>query len=205
VIVPRHSDHSGRVKTPPAHFGRQEALRLCGRAGGDRFQVYDLENDAGTPVYVHAKVVVIDDVWAMIGSDNLNRRSWTHDSELSIAVLDRMPDKRPPLDPAELGDCARVFARDLRLRLMTEHLGRKNDDVDDLIDPDDAAAAVAASAAELQTWYAGGRQGARPSGRLLPHEPPGLSRLDRAWARPVYKALYDPDGSAWRDRLRRRG
>ena len=101
---------------------------------------------------------MIDDVWAMIGSDNLNRRSWTHDSELSIAVLDRAPDDREPRDPAGLGDCARVFARDLRLRLMAEHLGRADDDVDDLIDPDEAAAAVAASAAELQAWYAGGRR-----------------------------------------------
>ncbi len=204
VIVPRHSDHSGRVKTPPAHYGRQEALRLCGQAGGERFQVYDLENDEGTPVYVHAKVVVIDDVWAMIGSDNLNRRSWTHDSELSIAVLDRAPDHREPRDPAGLGDCARGFARDLRLRLMAEHLGRADDDLHDLIDPDEAAAAVAASAAELQAWYAGGRDGSRPPGRLLPHSPPELSRLDRAWARPIYRVLYDPDGRAWRDRVRRR-
>ena len=64
---------------------------------------------------MHAKVVVVDDVWAMIGSDNLNRRSWTHDSELSIAVLDRAHDTREPADPAGLGDDARRFARDLRL------------------------------------------------------------------------------------------
>jgi phosphatidylserine/phosphatidylglycerophosphate/cardiolipin synthase-like enzyme len=204
VIVPRHSDHSGRVKTPPAHYGRREALRLCDRAGGDRFQVYDLENDEGTPVYVHAKVVVIDDVWAMIGSDNLNRRSWTHDSELSIAVLDRTPDAREPRDPAGLDDCARIFARDLRLRLMAEHLGRADGDVADLIDPDAACAAVAASADELQGWYAAGRAGPRPAGRLLPHEPPALSRLDRVWARPIYRVLYDPDGRAWRDRIRGR-
>ena len=50
--------------------------------------VFDVENHEGTPVYVHAKVCVIDDIWATVGSDNLNRRSWTHDSELSCAVLD---------------------------------------------------------------------------------------------------------------------
>ena len=33
------------------------------------------------------------------GSDNFNRRSWTHDSELSSAVLDTTRDPREPLDP----------------------------------------------------------------------------------------------------------
>ena len=56
--------------------------------------MYDLENQSGTPVYVHAKTVIVDDVWAIVGSDNLNRRSWSHDSELSIAVLDADHDRR---------------------------------------------------------------------------------------------------------------
>ena len=85
---------------------------------GDRVAVYDLENEAGTPVYVHAKVCVIDDVRAAVGSDNFNRRPWTHDAELS-ALLDETRDRREPLDPAGLGDGARVFARDLRLRLRS--------------------------------------------------------------------------------------
>ena len=51
--------------------------------------IYGLENHAGTPVYVHAKACVIDDTWTTIGSDNFNRRSWTHDSELSAVVIDR--------------------------------------------------------------------------------------------------------------------
>lgn len=30
-------------------------------------------------------------MWVSIGSDNLCRRSWTHDSELSAAVMDENP------------------------------------------------------------------------------------------------------------------
>src|ERR1022692_2469755 len=93
---------------------------------------------AGTPVYVPAKVVVVDDVWAMIGSDKLNRRSWSHDSDLSIGVLDSERDPRDPRDPAGLGDGARTFARDLRLRLWREHLDRDGSELADLVHPDAA-------------------------------------------------------------------
>ena len=102
--------------------------------------MFDLENHAGTPIYVHAKVCVIDDVWACAGSANLNRRSWSHDRELSCAVLDDTRDEREPRDPAGLGDGARRFARDLRLRLLREHLDRGRGDDADLLDPDDAVA-----------------------------------------------------------------
>ena len=104
---------------------------MCRRAGRDRVHVFDVENHAGTPVYVHAKVCVVDDIWASVGSDNFNRRSWTHDSELSSAVLDTTRDEREPRDPAGTGDGARAFARDLRLTLAREHLDLDPDGADD--------------------------------------------------------------------------
>ena len=88
AVVPRFPDKDGPARWPSL-VGREQAIKVCRAAGRDRFAIYDIENHVGTPVYVHAKVVVVDDVWAMIGSDNLNRRSWTHDSEMSCAVLDR--------------------------------------------------------------------------------------------------------------------
>jgi phosphatidylserine/phosphatidylglycerophosphate/cardiolipin synthase-like enzyme len=75
-------------------------------------------------VYVHAKVAVVDDVWAAVGSANLNRRSWSHDSELTAAVLDEHQDGRAPAVPTDHGDPARRFARELRLTLLREHLDR---------------------------------------------------------------------------------
>jgi phosphatidylserine/phosphatidylglycerophosphate/cardiolipin synthase-like enzyme len=188
----------------PGLLARHDLMRACAAAGGDRFAVYDLENRQGTPVYVHAKVVVVDDVWAMVGSDNLNRRSWSHDSELSIAVLDAEADPREPADPGGLGDGARVFARDLRLRLWREHLDRPEGDVADLLDPEQAFAAFRAQAAALAAWHDGGQQGERPAGRVRPHQPYRPTAAQRLWAAPLYRLVYDPDGRPAGDRLRGR-
>ena len=204
VVVPRYPDVDGRLAWPPNQVGRAQAIDTCRQAGGDRVHVFDVENHEGTPVYVHAKVCVIDDVWASVGSDNFNRRSWTHDSELSCPVLDETLDEREPTDPAGRGDGARVFARELRLRLWREHLDRAPDGSEDgdLIDPDTAVRAVRATADALEAWHAAGRNGPRPPGRLRPHQPERLSRQTRAWATPMYRLFYDPDGRPWRDRRR---
>ena len=196
AVVPRYPDQDGRMSQPPVRLGHARALQIVRAAGGDRVQVLDVENRDGTPVYVHAKVCVVDDVWATVGSDNLNRRSWTHDSELTAAVLDRRRDEREPRDPAGLGDGARGFARDLRLELWREHLDRAVDD--GLIDPDEAVEAVRSSAAALDAWYAGGRSGPRPPGRLRVHAVEPLPRWQRLLATPPYHAIVDPDGRpAW--------
>jgi phosphatidylserine/phosphatidylglycerophosphate/cardiolipin synthase-like enzyme len=204
AVVPRYPDKDGAITRVPAMLGQHDVIRACAAAGGDRFAIYDLENHQGTPVYVHAKVVVADDVWAMIGSDNLNRRSWSHDSELSIAVLDSKYDTREPHDPAGLGDGARTFARDLRLQLWREHLDRHEEDTADLLDPREAFAAFRRQAQALAAWHEGGRRGSRPPGRVLPHQHVSLTSVERIWASPLYRMVYDPDGRPWRDRLQSR-
>jgi phosphatidylserine/phosphatidylglycerophosphate/cardiolipin synthase-like enzyme len=203
VVVPRHPDVDGALALPPNIVGREQALEVCLRAGGDRVHVFDVENHEGTPIYVHAKVCVVDDVWASVGSDNFNRRSWTHDSELSCAVLDETRDEREPLDPAGRGDGARVYARNLRLRLMAEHLDLAGEQVGDLVDPADAVRVIEESADALDGWYAGGKVGERPPGRLRRHRPERLNALARLWAQPVYRLIYDPDGRPLRKRMRR--
>ena len=174
-------------------------------AGHGRVHVFDVENHVGTPVYVHAKVCVVDDIWVSVGSDNFNRRSWTHDSELSSVVLDTTRDPREPQDPTGTGEGARVFARDLRLELAREHLDLPADGSDDgeLLDPERFVTALNRSAQALEDWHDGGRRGPRPPGRLRPHRPEQLSPATRLWATPVYWLLEDPDGRPLRKRLRR--
>ncbi len=75
--------------------------------GADRFlacTLYAHEGPFSDPIYVHAKVGVVDDRWMTIGSANLNDHSLFNDTEVNVVTHD-----------AEL-------ARDTRLRLWAEHL-----------------------------------------------------------------------------------
>ncbi|MGW7439199.1 phospholipase D family protein [Streptomyces sp. NPDC054849] len=197
-VIPAVPEQAGWLTLPMNLIGRIKALDELRRAGGDRVATYGLENHAGTPVYVHAKVCVIDDVWASVGSDNINLRSWTHDSELSCVVYDESPDPRPPRDPGGLGDGARAFARELRLGLMREHLdagGEPGEPASDgLCDPVTAFEAFAQAAAALDAWHEDGRRGPRPPGRLRRYVPPDLPTLQRVLAAPLNHVLVDPDG-----------
>jgi phosphatidylserine/phosphatidylglycerophosphate/cardiolipin synthase-like enzyme len=200
AVVPRHPDVDGKFALPPNEIGREIAIDVCRSAAPERVHIFDLENTEGTPIYVHAKVCVIDDVWCSVGSDNFNRRSWTHDSELSNAIIDETRDSRSPEDPAGLGDGARRFARELRLTLMREHVGEDTD----LIDPLDAVRAMTGAASRLREWHDRGRTGERPPGHLMRHRTDHLPWHTRVWAVPAYRVVYDPDGRPLRDRLKGR-
>ena len=204
AVIPHHPDQDGRFSMPPNLVGRQHAIDELHAAAPDRVAVYGIENPAGTPAYVHAKVCIIDDVWAAIGSDNINRRSWTHDSELSCAVIDGVHDDRAPMIVDRFGHGARRFARDLRLELAREHLERAAAEDADLVDPITMFARFADSAGQLQQWYERGRSGPRPSGRLRPYQAARLTRRTLAWATPLYRTIYDPDGRPLTLRYRRR-
>ncbi len=181
-VVPMYSDLEGVFGRLPQREGQRRAMQDLARMAPDRVAIYGLENHAGTPVYVHAKACVIDDTWTTIGSDNFNRRSWTHDSELSAVVIDQEGE----------------FGRRLRLTLAAEHLDREADDVSavmaDCLEPADMFATYAASAARLDAWWDAGRTGPRPSGRLRRLQPPELGPLARAFASVPYALLHDPDG-----------
>jgi phosphatidylserine/phosphatidylglycerophosphate/cardiolipin synthase-like enzyme len=194
VVLPLHPDQDGRFSEPPNLIGRMAALDLVREAGGERVGIYGIENSAGVPIYVHAKVGIVDDVWASVGSDNINRRSWTHDSELACAMIDDRFDLRAPMVLDQFGHGARVLARDLRLRLAAEHLDRDPGRVDDLADPVAAFGAFAETANVLQSWHENRERGPRPLGRLRPYPLLRMSRTTALWAGPLYRALYDPDG-----------
>lgn len=191
-ILPRATDQDGALSRVPQHVGRLQALDTIERAAPERVGFFSPENPWGTPVYVHAKVCVMDDLWASVGSDNFNRRSWTHDSELSAVVID------PTREDVNL------WARRTRLRLMAEHLGRTvpagmDDDglldlMSDCLDPASALATFARAADELEAWWARDRRGDRPASRVRRAPRPEVSWAKRLWALPAYELIHDPDG-----------
>nr|WP_285625377.1 phospholipase D-like domain-containing protein [Kineosporia sp. NBRC 101677] len=183
AVVPRYPDQNN----PPNRLGQLDAIKTLKEAAPERFAVYDLENPQGVPIYVHAKICVVDDVWMTCGSDNFNRRSWTNDSELTCAVLDPEHD---PREPTALG--ARRLPRDLRLSLWAEHLGIPEDDPR-LLDPVTAFDLWKSTARALDDWHAQGQSAERPKGHARQHDPEPIGRLARLWATPVYRMIYDPD------------
>jgi phosphatidylserine/phosphatidylglycerophosphate/cardiolipin synthase-like enzyme len=90
---------------------RGQLARLIQADGEGRFLACALHQPGlAQPVYVHAKIAIVDDGWLTLGSANLNEHSLFNDTELNVVTCD-----------AEL-------ARATRLRLWREHLRR--DDVD---------------------------------------------------------------------------
>jgi phosphatidylserine/phosphatidylglycerophosphate/cardiolipin synthase-like enzyme len=180
AVLPHQPDQDGAVSRPPNLVSRARLLRDLTAAAPGRVGVYGIESPSGTPVYVHAKVCIIDDEWASVGSDNFNRRSWTHDSELSAAVVDA------------------DYARGLRQQLAREHLGTEG-----ALPLEAHFDAFAASAEALAAWHGDPGSAPRPPGRLRPLDDPGQGRFTRLWATPLYRLVYDPDGRPADMRIRR--
>ncbi len=194
IVIPRYPDPSGRVVAGASRYGREMVTRELQAAGDGRVAILDLENDHGTPVYVHSKICIVDDVWMAVGSDNLNRRSWTHDSEISCAILDATVDEREPRDPTGRGDGARKLPRDTRLRLACEHLGVAESDAGDLVDPIAFFDAVCERADRVDEWHRAGRRGARPPGHLRRHPPDRVDTPARSLLHAAHAVVLDPDG-----------
>jgi phosphatidylserine/phosphatidylglycerophosphate/cardiolipin synthase-like enzyme len=193
AVVPRYPDSDGPLAGPPSRIGQLRAIGMLRRVAPDRVGVFDLENRLGTPIYVHAKICIIDDTWFTCGSDNFNRRSWTTDSELTCAVFDTTADD-PDAPGTDNGhDTSRPLAHRLRLQLWAEHLGLDQNDPR-LHDPAAGLELWNATAGALDRWHETGRHTPRPAGHVRRHTPEPVSRRQRLWADPLSRLVVDPDG-----------
>lgn len=122
IVHPAHAD--GWLEQQAMDHARAELMRVIEAADAhDRFSLW-VPYVNNTPIYVHAKLMVVDDVVLRIGSANLNNRSMGLDSECDVFIDSRRLTNRHT-GPA-------IAA--LRHSLLAEHLGLAADDVGGLLE-----------------------------------------------------------------------
>ncbi|WP_084356155.1 phospholipase D-like domain-containing protein [Novosphingobium lentum] len=107
-------------------------------AHGDRFTIWHPLNSAGTPIYVHSKLLIVDDEILRIGSANMNNRSMGLDSECDVFI-------DCARDEAGSQPCSAAITR-LRHSLLAEHCGLDPTVIPDLLEKHGSMAAMIAHA-----------------------------------------------------------
>lgn len=75
ILVPgRHSDHGMTRSSSRATYG--DLLK----AGAE---IYEYQ-----PAMIHAKIMIVDDLWCVVGSTNMDHRSFGWNDEVNLAVMD---------------------------------------------------------------------------------------------------------------------
>jgi phosphatidylserine/phosphatidylglycerophosphate/cardiolipin synthase-like enzyme len=119
------------------------------------------------PIYVHAKVAIVDDRWVTLGSANLNEHSLFNDTEMNVVAHDR------------------ELARRTRLRLWAEHLELPAEQI-----PDDPIRAID----DLWKPISEEQLERRSAGRPLTHRLvrlPDVSRRTRRMLGPIDSLVVD--------------
>jgi phosphatidylserine/phosphatidylglycerophosphate/cardiolipin synthase-like enzyme len=175
--------------TPDLAYRRREFVRPLVAAFPGRFLVFERLGDNGSATgpsaYIHSKLLIVDDEALLIGSVNSNRRSWSHDTEVDVTIVDSK-------GPGSTQAGSRGWVRDFRCMLWSRHLRR---DIRSLGDP----------AVDLRIWRDianGTATGAQVRPFDVSANPPrwgglplrlvaGLSTDVLLWA--IWNAFVDPD------------
>ena len=129
--------------------------------------LYAIGGEKDWPVYVHAKVGIVDDAWMTIGSANLNEHSLFNDTEMNLVSHDA------------------ALVQQTRLRLWAEHLQRPVNEVgaDPIAVIDGVWKPIASEQAERR------KRGERATHRLALL--PGVSRRSRLLLGPLQGLVID--------------
>lgn len=120
IILPHKPERlKEEVTVGVPQAGLLAALQRQAQEHGHRLGIYNVvagHRDDGAPIYVyiHAKLMIVDDRYFIVGSANLTNRSMSIDSEI-VAAYEAGP-----------GDRALMNAiRRVRVRLLLEHVGAR--------------------------------------------------------------------------------
>lgn len=123
-----------------------------------RLRVYTPVTAGEQPIYVHAKIMIVDDRLLRVGSSNLNNRSMGYDTECDLAL-------EADDDDTDLSRAIQGF----RARLLAEHLGT-------------SAEHVTAIVSERRSLIAAIEELSGPGRSLRPFEPPPINDAEKALA-----------------------
>lgn len=106
IVVINPYEAKSQLEDNAMHVLRGRMIeRLNAADRGGRFRIFYPANSAGEPIYVHAKIMIVDDRILRLGSSNLNDRSMGFDTECDVAI--EGPDD---------------LIAEFRTRLLSEHL-----------------------------------------------------------------------------------
>ena len=107
IIIINHEAALSGFENQSMHVLRGRVMtRLREADHADRLRILYPVNSADAPIYVHAKIMIVDDAILHIGSSNLDDRSMGFDTECDVAIQ----------GPADL-------IAGFREKLLSEHLG----------------------------------------------------------------------------------
>lgn len=107
IIVINPESAMSQLEDDAMHVLRSRMIeRLQAADHQDRFRIYYPVTTAGQPIYIHAKIMIIDSSILRLGSSNLNDRSMGFDTECDVAIEEH----------------AEVIST-FRTQLLAEHLG----------------------------------------------------------------------------------
>ena len=116
IVNPRHAQ--GWLEPLAMDTARARLMTALGeRDRHGRLRMYHPVTAGGRDIYCHAKILIADDEVLRLGSSNMNNRSLRLDTECDLAI------------EAE-DDATRAMIAGLRGRLLAEHLGVGEADVD---------------------------------------------------------------------------
>jgi phospholipase D1/2 len=169
IVNPRRAE--GWLEEEAMGAARGLLLEELRRADArNRLRFYTPVTEGGADIYVHAKVLVIDDTLLRVGSSNINNRSLGIDTECDLAVEARADDiDAPKLRRAILA---------VRDSLVSEHLGMSRDGLREVLRQENGSL--------VRTLD---RLAESPGKTLLPFAPRALSETERDLAR---SHLLDP-------------
>jgi phosphatidylserine/phosphatidylglycerophosphate/cardiolipin synthase-like enzyme len=146
----------------------REALRR--KDPNNRFRIYHPVTDGGEPIYVHAKILIVDDLILRVGSSNMNNRSMRLDTECDVTI-------NADGDAQDVD--TQAIAR-IREGLLGEHLGVAPDEFKDVANEHGSLInAIEALRGDGKT--------------LVPYETPDLTTVE-TWL--ADHEVLDPEGPA---------